>query len=104
MPGDMAMQRPSTGIVSCELDHDVGVSGDELNVASLRVCCVGESLARVVAGVRRAGCEDEEIVSVEMHGVGGEGWVVDYEAYGGVGAEVVDVPLKNLVRGRGNLA
>lgn len=46
--------------------------------------------------VASVGCsrgEHEEIVSVEVDGVCGEGEVVDYEADGAVGAEIVDVPL-----------
>lgn len=47
--------------------------------------------------------EDVEVVAVEMHGVGGE-WeeVVNDQADGRVGAEIVDVPLG--VEGEGEVA
>ena len=77
----MAMQRPSARVISCELDHDVRVTGHKLNVTSLRVFWVGEGLSGVVAVVLVAGGEHEEIVSVEMDWVGGQGGVVDYEAH-----------------------
>lgn len=35
--------------------------------------------------------EHVEVVAMKMHGVGGDEFVVDYEAHGGVGAEVVHI-------------
>ena len=97
MPRDMAMERPHAGIVHVKLNHDIpgraaGVGGrQDLHVAALRVVDVGDS---PVPGARSRG-QDEEVVAVQVHGVGGEGdVVVDDEAHGGVGAEVVDVPLR----------
>lgn len=34
-----------------------------------------------------------EVVAVEMHGVGSREVIIDYEAHGGVGIEVVDLPI-----------
>ena len=40
--------------------------------------------------------EHIEVVAVKMHWVGGWKFVVDYEAHGGVGAKVVDVPIRGV--------
>ena len=37
--------------------------------------------------------EHVEVVTVEMHGMGGREVIIDYEAHGGVGIEVVDLPI-----------
>ena len=59
-----------------------------MRVAALRVFLVRDD---AVPFPKSFG-EHVEIVAVEMHGVGGEECVVDYEADGGVGVEVVDGP------------
>ena len=93
VPRDVAMEGPRARIVGVVLQHDVcRVRGraalDELRVAALRVFLVRDG---AVPFAETLG-EDIEIMPVEMHGVGGEECVVDYEAHGGVGVEVVDGP------------
>ena len=95
MPRDVAVEGPRAGVVGVVLQDDVGrvrrVGGalDELGVAALRVLRVGDD---AVPGAETLG-EHVEVVAVEMHGVGRDEGVVDYEADGGVGVEVVDCPV-----------
>ena len=94
MPRDMAMEGPCARVVGVVLQDNVARVGgratlDELRVATLRVLCVRD-LSVPAAG---AFGEDVEVVAVEVHGVGGDEFVVDDEADGGVGAEVVDGPV-----------
>jgi hypothetical protein len=96
MPSDMTMKWPSTGIVRCHLDDDVGVGWDDLNIATLGIKRVGEGSAGPVASSWSPCSQDKEIVPVKMDWVCGYRRVVDDEADGGVGAEVVDVPLDNV--------
>ena len=58
-------------------------------VAALRVLRIRDL---TVPGSETLG-ENVKVVAVEMHGVGCEEFVVDYQAHGGVGAEVVDLPV-----------
>lgn len=95
VPRDVAVEGPRAGVVGVVLQDDVGrvrrVGGalDELGVAALRVLRVGDD---AVPGAETLG-EHVEVVAVEMHGVGRDEGVVDYEADGGVGVEVVDCPV-----------
>lgn len=103
MPRDMAMERPHARIVREILQHDIPRSGrraglHELHVAALRVGLVHDG---AVPGSDAFG-QDVEVVSVEMHGVRGREGVFDDDADGGVGAEVVGVPLR--VVGVGDVA
>lgn len=97
VPRDVAVERPDARVVHGELHDDVarlaavaaGCGGQDLRVAALRVGRVGDA---PVPGAGPGG-EDEHVVAVQVHGVVGDGdVVVDEEADGGVGAEVVDVP------------
>lgn len=104
MPGDMAMKRPSSGVVRRQLDDDVGVGGHDLDVATLGVLWIGEGPAWEVPCAWSAGCQDEEVMAVQVDGMGCNGGVVDYEADGAVGAEVVDVPLEEVSMRRNEIA
>ena len=99
VPRDVAMERPHARIIHVELHNDIPrraarVSGrQDLHVAALRVVHVRD--LPVPRACSRG--EDKEVVPVEVHRVESE-WdvAVDDEAHGGVGAEVVDVPLRVL--------
>ena len=95
MPRDMAMQWPHPRIIGIEFQYEipwlvVACSGlYHLRVSSLRV----DGVDCAVPGAYAVGY-DPGIVAVEMHGVGDVGLVVvEDDADGGVGAEVVDIPL-----------
>ena len=95
MPRDMAVEGPRARIVRVVLQHEVRrVRGraplDQLHVAALRVARVRDG---AVPGPEAFG-EDVEVVPVQVHGVRGDEGVVDDEADGGVGAEVVDLPVR----------
>lgn len=87
------MQRPHAGVVGVDLDDKIAGrvrrALQELHIAPLRVLRVGD---RSVPGAE-AFRQDPEVVAVEVHGVRERGAVADDEADGGVGAEVVHVPL-----------
>ena len=87
------MQRPHAGVVGVDLDDKIAGrvrrALQELHIAPLRVLRVGD---RSVPGAE-AFRQDPEVVAVEVHGVRERGAVADDEADGGVGAEVVNVPL-----------
>ena len=95
----MAMQRPDPRIISLELHHQMADATmiyislpQDLCVASGRICQV----ARFAIPRTRALGQNEEIVSMEMHGVGGVCGAdvvghVDADVHGSAG--VVDVPL-----------
>lgn len=89
MPRDMAMERPDTGVVQVVLHDHVAVRADELDVAALRVGRVDDAAA---VPVSRAFGEDLHVVAVEMHGMRGGRRIIDDDAHGAVGAEVLDVP------------
>ncbi len=105
MPRPMTMQRPYSRIILLPLQHDITRRRGQrirnrsiqrllnnMRVPSLRVIGIGD----VAVVVTVAFGEDEEIVSVEVHGVGGVevgDVVAEDHADGGVGTEVVDVPL-----------
>ena len=95
MPRDMAMQWPHPRIISIKLQHEIArlifaCSGlYHLRVSSLRIDGVDCAIPCAYAFGY-----DPGIVAVEMHGVGDVGYVVvQYDADGGVGTEVVDIPL-----------
>ena len=97
MPGNMTVEGPNSGIILGPLQDDVAGTavhvgrGQDLDVADLGVVDVCD------APVPEAGArgEDEEVVAVQVHGVGEEvDVVVDHQAHGAVAAEVVDVPLR----------
>ena len=104
VPRDMAVQRPHPRVVRVELQHRVPglprrrvLRLHDLRVAALRVRgVVSPAPAALPFG------QDPEVVAVEVHGVGGGGVVVEDYADGGVGAEVVDGPLR--VEGVGDVA
>lgn len=60
-----------------------------MRIAALRVLRVSDD---AVPGSKAIG-EHVEVVAVEMHGVGGREFIVDYETHGGVGIEVVNLPV-----------
>ena len=105
MPRDVAMERPDAWIIGLVLQDNEAWFGEgdglseDLYVAALGVLLMGY---RAVPETGAFG-EDVEVVAVEMHGVGGE-WeeVVNDQADGRVGAEIVDVPLG--VEGEGEVA
>lgn len=100
MPSTMTMQRPHPRVVRIELDdgipwgiivlrrlHDMGISPRRIRIRQ-----AGQGTFVQVA---EALGEDEKVVAVEMHGVGGVGGadvVVENDADGGVIPEVVDIP------------
>ena len=103
MPRDMAMERPHARIIRVILEHEIPRRAsraglDNLDVATLGICLVDDC---AVPGSDTLG-QDVEIVAVEMHGVGGWELVLDDDADGAVGSEVVDVPLG--VEGVGDVA
>ena len=94
VPRNVAMEGPRAGIVRVVLQNDVcricyGASLDQLGVTALRVLRVGD----VAVPYAEALGEHVEIVSVEMHWVGGGDRVIHYETHGGVGSEVEDGPV-----------
>lgn len=64
---------------------------NELDVSALRVRGIGDSRAVPVAWPFG---EDEHVVAVEMHWVRSRSGVIHDDADGGVGAEVLGVPLR----------
>lgn len=95
VPRDVAVEGPDARVVGVVLDDEMTGSGrgtglQDLDIPSLRV--------RGMDGgaVPRAGSfvHDPEVVSVEVHGVGGGEEVANDELNGRVLAEVVDVPLR----------
>ena len=95
MPRNVAVQRPDARIIRRGLEHDIrGAArrrrGQQLDVAALGVVRVRD---RHAAPGPVADGLDEDVVAVEVHGMRGGDGVVDDEAVG-VGAEVVDVPLR----------
>lgn len=98
VPRDMAMQRPHARVVGVVLDDDEAGGGpraglDELHVPALRVGRVHNGTVPCANAFR----ENVEVVSVQMHGVGGAAVVFDDDAHAVVGAEVVDIPLLTVV-------
>ncbi len=71
VPGDMAMQDPEAGVIGAEADGHVAVLGQESNIAARRVVVLEGAVGQVVQveGPRLLG-EKDEVVSVQMHGVG----------------------------------
>lgn len=70
VPGDVAVERPDTGVVKIELHNDVrgrrtGVSGRRQNVdvATLRVAGVGDNAVPGAKALR----EDIHVVAVHVH-------------------------------------
>lgn len=94
MPRDVAVEGPRAGVVGVVLQDNVrrvgrGATLDQLGVAALRVGLVDDFTIPLSEPLS----EHVEVVAVQMHGVGRYEFVVDYEAHGGVGAEVMDGPL-----------
>ena len=99
MPSAMTMQRPHPRIVRLELHHQMALAPrhriplpHHLCIASLQIIKVARAAIPDAAALG----QDEEVVAVQMHGVGGVGGVdeighVDADVGGGTG--VVDVPL-----------
>lgn len=95
MPRDMAMKRPHARVIRVVLQDNVPrrsgrAALHDLHVASLRVLLMGDS---PIPGPHALG-QNVEVVSVEMHRVGGREFVLHDETDGGVVGEVVDVPLR----------
>lgn len=88
VPRNVAMERPHARVVGLILQHDIAKRLHELHVAALGVGLV-DDLA--VPSADALG-QDVEIVTMEMHGVGGREVVVDDDADGAVVPKVVDVP------------
>jgi hypothetical protein len=108
----MAMERPYAWIVSVHLPDHVPASlyylsisvyvvsdlflealveeSKEVSLPSLRVTRVDDAGPIPGASAFR---ENEHIVAMEMHGMSSRSLVVDDEAYGFIGTNVVDVPL-----------
>ena len=94
MPRDVAVEWPHPRVIRLVLQDDVtGVAG-AASLHELRVAALGVLLMRdgAVPGARAFG-QNVEVVAVKVHGVGGDHFVFHDQADGGVGAEVVDVPL-----------
>ena len=68
----MTVERPGTWIVGFELDDHVAFCGDEKSVAALGVVWVDDGGA---IPLTRAGGENVEVVSVQVHGVDSEAGV-----------------------------
>lgn len=93
----MAMEGPHPGIVGFELQHQVPGLGahtrlDQLRVSPQRILKVDGAVP-----VAYAFGQDPEIVPVQMHRVGSAAYeelVLEDDADGAVGAEIVDVPLR----------
>lgn len=88
------MEGPRAGVIGVVLQDNVcrvgwGATLDQLRIAALRVRLVGD----LTVPLSEALGEHVEVVPVQMHGVGRYECVVDYEAHGGVGAEVMDGPV-----------
>ena len=99
MPSPMAMQRPDSRIISLELHHQMAHATIICISLPQDVCVASGRIIKVArSAIPRPGAlgQNEEIMSMKMHGMGGV-WVrdkvghVDADALGGAG--VVDVPL-----------
>ncbi len=93
MPRNVAMEGPGARVIGVVLQNNVrrvrwGTTLEELGVTALRVFRVGDL---PVPCPETLG-EHVEVVAVEMHRMGRQELIVDYEAHRGVGAEVVDGP------------
>ena len=89
MPRNVAMKRPHPGIIRRELQHKIAIRLYQLCISSLWT----HSVDRAVPFTGSFG-QDPEVVAVEVHGVGGAAYIVDYQTDGAVGAKVVNVPLR----------
>jgi hypothetical protein len=89
MPSNMAMERPNSRIVRIELHYHVTLRPNQLNIATLGVVAIGDGDPVPVSGPF---VQNLHVVPVKMHWVRGGGGVVDDDADGGVGAEVLSVP------------
>ena len=106
VPRDMAVERPDARVIGCPLQDSVAVCGEDVDVSALGVGGVGDC-AGPGSGTGGedgpgglVGCagvgdviRDLHFVAVDVPGVAGWGVVCENDSYGGVGADVVDVPL-----------
>lgn len=90
MPCDVAVERPDTRVVSVYLPHNVPVGREKLDVTTLWIVGIGD---RDTIPVSWSLVENEHIVAVKMHRVSCGGRVVDDDSDGGVGSEILDIPL-----------
>ena len=96
MPRNMAMQRPNARIIRVEFHYHISRTPrisrlQDLYIPPLRI----SKVRRPIPFAHTFGY-NPEIVAVQVHGVraAGDGDVVaDMKTDGGVGAEIVDVPL-----------
>lgn len=97
------MQRPNPRIVRHKLHHKKPrrrrtTRAQKLHVSSLRIFRIRHAAVPNPAALG----EHPEVVSVQMHRMNERGAIVQHDAHGGVGAEVVNVPLG--VTGVGDVA
>lgn len=90
----MAVKGPRAWVIGIILQNDESgiccrAGLDELYIPTLRIMRISYD---AVPGSCTFG-EHVEVVAVKMHRVGGPDFVVNYEADGGIGAEVVHIPL-----------
>ena len=97
MPRNMAMERPHTRIISVEFQHQIPRPSPRFGcLKDLRVAPLGIDGVDGAVPFADAFGYDPEIVTVEVHGVGGGDFVVQDDADGGVGAEIVDVGVERV--------
>lgn len=87
----MAMERPHPRIIRIQLHHHIPVRLQQMHVAPHGVIWVDDRGA--VPGPC-ALVQQVHVVAVHVHGMGERRLVVDDDAEAGVGAEVVDVPVR----------
>lgn len=89
------MEGPSAWIIRLVLQDNVSrfrhrATSDQLRIATLRVLRVGDDAVPFSGTLG----EHVEVVAVKVHGMGCQECIVDHETHGGVGVEVVDIPVR----------
>jgi hypothetical protein len=86
---DVAVEWPGTGVIGFELDDGVAGCRNKKRVAPEWVVRIDDCAAVPSAGPRS---KDVKIVAMQVHWVDCEARICEQDAYGGVTAEVVDIP------------
>ena len=94
MPCNVAVEGPRAWVVGIVLQNNVSrvrcrATLDQLYVATLGILRMSNDTVPGSCSLS----EHIEVMPVKMHGVGGYEFIVDYKAHGGIGAEVVDIPI-----------